>query len=147
MPEASVHPLRAEAQRLCSGIRRDRADGLYIARGTLPTSPLFLQTQRGEWSVLVPSAEGIAAFSRYLDGPEAFGFAQFCGRPTCAEDIALLCRGIKLLESAAPRSEAALYERAVRERAAVLLRLHAPFGGTLPLCMRIARALHLKSER
>lgn len=139
-----LHPLRAEAEALCAGIRRDRGEGLYIARGMLPASRLFVCESRGDWIVLRPGPGGILAFSAWLDAPEVFGFGPFSGRSWARADMTLFCQGVKLLETDCPSPDALLYARAVRRRAAALLRQHSAEGGAIPLCMRIAQTLLLR---
>ena len=142
MRTEAMHPLRSAAEEISPKIRRDREDGLYVLYGPAAQHVYFEQLQRGEWTVLVPSSDGIAALEAFLRTPQPFGFDQFTDRKPDAEDMRLLCHGIKLLEAESTSAEALLYERAIRRRAAQLLRLHNETnGGTLPLCIRIAETL------
>ena len=142
MRTEAMHPLRAAAEEISPKIRRDREDGLYVLYGPAAQHAYFEQLQRGEWTVLVPSSDGIAALEAFLCTPQPFGFDQFSGRKPDAEGMRLLCQGIKLLEAESASAEALLYERAIRRRAAQLLRKHDKAnGGTLPLCMRIAETI------
>lgn len=136
------HPLRAAARQLCPQIRRDRGDGLYIARDALPEHEFFLQRRREGFTVLLPTEAGMAALRGWLGSEAAPGFSAFEGRPVSEDDTALLCEGIKLLETACAPAQAAQYEKALRQRAAVLLRKRkTDEGGALPLCMLIVQAI------
>ena len=136
---AAEHPLRTAAESLCRSVRRDRADGLYIARETIAQHPFFIQEPRGEFTVLHPSKAGAQAFSEWLGGDSTFGFERFSGRDLAQEDCFLLASGIKLLETACTSAQAVQFEKAVRQRAALLLRTHNDTdGGALEICMRIA---------
>ena len=138
----AVHPLRAAAELISPQIRRDRGDGLYILRGQAAAHPYFQNIERHGWTIFIPSKEGMQALDRYLDVQLQPGFIQFIGRPSSAEDISLLCRGIKLMETVCSEADVLKYEYDVRRRAALILRQHDKnAGGALPLCMRIAEKI------
>lgn len=140
--ERALHPLRTAAEEISVRIRRDRGDGLYILRGQAEPHPYFIISGRDGWSVFVPSEEGMDALDMYLNVPVPSGFAQFAARSVSSEDMRLLCRGIKLLETGCPQSEALQFENDVRRRAAQILRTHDKnTGGALPLCIRIAEKI------
>ena len=135
------HPLREAADRLAK-VQRDRGDGLYIARATLPASELFLQEERAGWTVLLPSDRAIELLETWLDAPENSGFERFNEHGCEREDRVLLAQALKLMETNCRKNDILLYERALRQRAAVLLRTHSKTGGrALSLCMRIVRRL------
>lgn len=137
------NPLRIAAESLSPKIRRDRGPGLYIAYGHLPEHPFFTQELRGEFTALHPSAAGMRAFREWLSADDVPGFANFTDRSLFYDDVVLLSRGIKLLETASSAEELLGFERAVRQRAALLLRNHdLAAGGTLSVCMQIAKELH-----
>lgn len=144
---AADHPLRIAAEQLCPGIRRDRAEGLYIAPAPLPQHPFFIQKLRGPLVVLLPSGAGVQALCGYFGPIGAYGFSRFEGRPLSDNDLHLLCEAVKLSETACSPAQAALYEKTLRRRAAVLLREHqTDEGGALPLCMHIAKTLVPRSK-
>ncbi|MDO4739654.1 MAG: hypothetical protein Q4A66_03220 [Eubacteriales bacterium] len=142
-----ANPLREAAERLCPRIRRDRAEGLYIARGPLPAHPFFSQTARGEHIVLLPTQAACGALSQALPTARRPGFAPFTGRPFGQEDALLLARAVKLLETGGSAAELFSLERSLRQYAAVLLRTKATdAGGALPLCMRIVETLRTNGK-
>jgi hypothetical protein len=127
------HPVRLAAPLA----RVDRGGALYLSDEPLPG---FLAEKRGEFYALTPDEALIEAFAAWArpkvrwDGQCAL-LSRLSGGE--AEDLPLLLAGIRLLDIAAPDSAIKAYEKRVRQRAAVCLRLKSG-GGLLWLCLACA---------
>ena len=111
--------------------QRDRGGGLFITREAVQ-SPWFACERAGEVWRLWPTAALVAQYER-AEAPDALArtFLRFRGLPIEAESLALFCEGTKLAE-APEKARIAALNKAVRQRAAVCMRLGG--GGGLFAC-------------
>ena len=111
--------------------QRDRGGGLFITREAVQ-SPWFVCERAGEVWRLWPTAALVAQYER-AEAPDALArtFLRFRGLPIEAESLALFCEGTKLAE-APEKARIAALNKAVRQRAAVCMRLGG--GGGLFAC-------------
>ena len=111
--------------------RRDRGEGLFITREAVQSPWFACERAGGVWR-LWPTAALVAQYER-TEPPDALSrtFLRFRGLPVEAESLALFCEGAKLAEAPEKARSAAL-DKAVRQRAAVCMRLGG--GGGLFAC-------------
>ena len=144
------HPIRRAAEERLKDIRGaflrcDRGNALYVTNVLVRTDEEidwkacgFEAQVRGKMTYLVPDDSQIDAFERWAheqcNAPYLMRSVANAVFSMEAEDTDLWVRGIKCLEM---RGNAAEYEKAVRQRAAVCLRQRRG-GGTLALCALIA---------
>lgn len=112
-------------------LRRDRGEGLFVAREAV-RSPWFACERTGAFWRLRPTAALVAQYERD-EPPDALSraFLRFRGLPVDAESLALFCEGAKLAE-APEKARIAAFDKAVRQRAAICMRLGG--GGGLYAC-------------
>ena len=147
---SEIHPIRRAAEACLKDIRSaflrcDRGNSLYITNVLMRTDAEidwkacgFSAQIRGKMICLLPEEEWISAFGEWArercENPYLMRSVENAVFSTEQEDIDLWVRGIKCLEM---RSDSAVYEKAVRQRAAVCLRQRRG-GGTLKVCALIA---------
>ena len=129
------HPIRKAAPRA----RVDRGGALYLSEVPMPG---FTAEARGARFALTPDTPLIEAFSEWMR-PKIEGDALTMSLMRLefqtTDDVGLLVEGIKLLDISAPEGAVHVYEKKVRQRAAVCLRAKSG-GGLLWLC---AACIHL----
>ena len=152
MPEPLLHPLREEARRLFSGVRRDRGAGLYLAKERRAFSdaecPAWLHAEERSdgWLALMPTDTGLRVLENWLMKRAATEetYLRFRERAFSPLDTALLFEGLKKMEAGASQGEISAYRMAVAARAAVLLRKKCELeGGGLYIC---ALMIHVMEE-
>lgn len=110
-------------------LRRDRGDALLVTNAAASV-PGFISEPRGGLTALVPDDTWLLDFERAHSPAGHFSQSlyRFAGQPPTPEARALFIRGAKLAEARPSAGEAAGFDRAVRNLAAVALRTGAGGG-------------------
>lgn len=118
-------------------LKRDRGDALFVTNApifnpSITSIPGFILVHAGKLLHLLPDDGWIAALEQ-AEAPDqlAASLARFRGMKPDMENLGLFAQGLKLLDmaSAIPESEAAAFDIALRQRAALALRGAASGGG------------------